>query len=74
MANIVKTAARTGSLENIAGEMIPGPYQPDLEDMQQLFELAMSPGAGLWKALDIAFRFGFVMGNHATINRGIKKI
>ena len=74
MANIAKIAAKTGTLTDIKNEKIPAAYQPDLIDMELLFKMALSSSTGLWEALDTVFRFGYVMGNHATLNRGLKRI
>ena len=58
-----------------AGSVIPSAYDIDLEDMNGLYALTRSNGNdGLYRALIMAFRYGFVMGNRATHSRSIRRL
>ena len=52
--------------------VIPYSYQMSLEDMQDLILLAVK--GHIYKALHLAFNFGFVMGNRCTIRRNMKRL
>ena len=52
--------------------VIPTPYDMGVEDLGSLLQMAVSgdPAA----AIILAFNFGFVMGNRATISRNLKRL
>jgi len=52
--------------------LIPYSYDMSMEDMTELMEMALDGRA--FEALSLAFSFGYVMGNRATINRKLKKL
>ena len=56
--------------------IIPSAYDIGVEDMTDLFELALSPDepSGLYYAIVRAFMFGFVMGNRCTHRRKMKRL
>lgn len=51
---------------------IPPSYDLGAEDMTALGQMAMD--GQIFKALCMAFDFGFVMGNRATISRNLKRL
>ena len=65
--NILKTIEKVRK-----DKAIPNPYQMNVEDMCVLFSIAKEHG--VYEALVSAFDYGFVMGNHCTINRKTGKI
>lgn len=52
--------------------IIPSPYDMSQEDLAGLIRMAAS--GDLAKAIIMAFDFGFVMGNRATISRKLKRL
>lgn len=65
--NILKTIEKVRK-----DKAIPNPYQMDVKDMCVLISIAKE--RGIYEALIAAYRYGFVMGNHCTINRKTGKI
>ena len=67
-------AVKPDGLDN--SSIIPSAYDIGLEDMTELFELAMSKDDryGLYHAIARAFMFGFVMGNRCTHRRKMKRL
>ena len=63
-------AAKPGTDDNRS--VIPYPYQMSMEDMQDLILLAVK--GHIYKAIHLAFTFGFVMGNRCTIRRNMKRL
>lgn len=55
-------------------DAIPALYLMTAGDMMDLFRMAKDEKDGLWDALSLAFYYGFRQGNHATINRKMKKL
>ena len=72
--DMLKTAKLAGTIEKET--IIPEAYQMSVTDLSALYEqyMASKDQNKFWVLIDTAFRFGFVMGNRATINRGIKRI
>jgi len=68
--NIVEVAAKAGSVFDPGTDKIPSAYQMSLEDMTFLYKCDKP----LWQIIDIVFRFGFVMGNRATISRKMDRL
>lgn len=68
--DLVKTAAKAGAPTD--DRIIPNAYQLSIEDLARLFEL--SHEGKIMEVIDLAFRFGFVMGNRATVSRKLKRL
>lgn len=49
-------------------------YGMTVGEMEYLIKMAAKSSCGAYDALLIAFNYGFYQGNHATINRNLKKI
>ena len=70
----------TKQLENAVentkcGHVIPTAYDLGLEDLQELFEFCTSgSNNAVVAAIITAFRYGFVMGNRATLSRNLKRL
>ena len=54
--------------------VIPTQYQLTIEEVDKLYQMTKQNPDGVWKAIASAFHLGFVMGNHCTVNRKMKKI
>ena len=55
-------------------QLIPRPYWPDVEELFQLVGIARKGNEETIQAIAAAFRYGFLMGNHATVNRNMKRL
>lgn len=58
-----------------AQDAIPGTYDMKVNDLSDLISLAYSDERDkIYKAIKLAFEFGFVMGNRATLSRKLKRL
>ena len=67
--NAIKTVRPDGTE---ASQVIPFAYDMNLPDMAALAKMAKD--GELFKALCLAFDFGFVMGNRATHSRKLRRL
>jgi hypothetical protein len=67
--NMIEMAERVRSNNDI-----PSIYDLTLGDTLQLMEMVKADPNRLYEAICIAYNFGFAQGNHATINRKLKKL
>ena len=54
--------------------IIPRQYQMDVVFLCELRDLGSQGKEGVLDAVIAAFRYGFLMGNHCTVNRKMKKL
>ena len=67
--NAIKSARPDGSAHS---SVIPSCYDMSADDTAELMELAYSKDP--FRAIHLAFVFGFVMGNRATHSRKLKRL
>ncbi len=61
--------------DTLTGSVIPSAYDIGLDDMAELRTMIRSQGGdAMYRALIMAFRYGFVMGNRATHSRNIQRL
>ena len=70
--NAIKIVKPDGTYKN---SIIPSAYDISTSDMAELIELAMSKSIDArWRAIAMAFEFGFVMGNRCTHRRKLRRL
>ena len=74
--DFMNVVSKTGTVWN---SPIPEYYHLNMEDMMLLFNLYLDSSEedkldAVWRIIDLVFRFGFVMGNRATIRRKMRPL
>ena len=76
MTKMFKNAIKAAAPNDLFSDtIIPDAYDIGIEDATYLYQLVISGnGDKIFRALRLAFTFGFVMGNRATHSRKLKRL
>ena len=72
MTKMFENAIKAVRPEEKQHSIVPSAYDMSGGDFCDLIKMAMSGNEA--KAIDLAFMFGFVMGNRCTIRRDMKRL
>jgi len=72
MTKMFENAIKSVRPEGIQRSIVPSPYSMSCEDFGDLLKMAYSDEA--YKAIELAFFYGFAMGNRCTLRRKMKRL